>query len=94
MAAGGPGGAVMLHRAAEALVHLVDAPHQRRAAAVAELLRRGPMTGDGLVQRSGGALSRGTVYPTLARMEGEGAITSTVLRQGQRLYQLACGGVR
>lgn len=84
----------VIARALRFAFRFLDAGPARRAAMVAELLRRGPMTGDGLVQRSGGALSRGTVYPTLARMEGEGAITSTVLRQGQRLYQLACGGVR
>ena len=40
------------------------------------LVSEGPMYGLQLVERSGGALKRGTVYVTLGRMESKGFIAS------------------
>jgi DNA-binding PadR family transcriptional regulator len=40
------------------------------------LVSEGPMYGLQLVERSGGALKRGTVYVTLGRMESKGFIES------------------
>jgi len=40
------------------------------------LVSEGPMFGLRLVERSGGALKRGTVYVTLGRMESKGLIES------------------
>jgi PadR family transcriptional regulator len=40
------------------------------------LVANGPMYGLQLVDRSGGALKRGTVYVTLGRMESKGLIES------------------
>ena len=40
------------------------------------LVAHGPMFGLQLVERSGGALKRGTVYVTLGRMEAKGLIAS------------------
>jgi PadR family transcriptional regulator len=40
------------------------------------LVSEGPMYGLQLVERSSGALKRGTVYVTLGRMEGKGFIES------------------
>ena len=40
------------------------------------LAAEGPMYGLQLVQRSGGALKRGTVYVTLGRMESKGVVES------------------
>ena len=41
------------------------------------LVSEGPMYGLLLVERSGGALKRGTVYVTLGRMEARGLVEST-----------------
>lgn len=43
---------------------------------VLELLRGGKQYGLELVEASGGALKRGTIYVTLARMEDKGFVTS------------------
>jgi DNA-binding PadR family transcriptional regulator len=40
------------------------------------LVAKGPMYGLQLVEHSGGALKRGTVYVTLRRMESKGLVTS------------------
>jgi DNA-binding PadR family transcriptional regulator len=40
------------------------------------LIAEGPLFGLQLVERSGGALKRGTVYVTLGRMEAKGFVTS------------------
>ena len=40
------------------------------------LAASGPMHGLGLVAEAGGALKRGTVYVTLARMEAKGFVSS------------------
>jgi PadR family transcriptional regulator PadR len=40
------------------------------------LVGAGPLYGLELVERSGGALKRGTVYVTLSRMEAKGLVTS------------------
>src|SRR6266852_8426452 len=40
------------------------------------LVSEGPMFGLALVERSGGALKRGTVYVTLGRMEAKGLVES------------------
>jgi PadR family transcriptional regulator PadR len=40
------------------------------------LVSEGPMYGLALVNRSGGALKRGTVYVTLGRMEAKGLVES------------------
>ena len=40
------------------------------------LIGAGPLYGLELVERSGGALKRGTVYVTLSRMEAKGFVTS------------------
>jgi DNA-binding PadR family transcriptional regulator len=40
------------------------------------LIEQGPLFGLQLVQQSGGALKRGTVYATLARMESKGFVES------------------
>jgi PadR family transcriptional regulator PadR len=40
------------------------------------LVSEGPMYGLALVERSGGALKRGTVYVTLGRMEAKGWVVS------------------
>ena len=40
------------------------------------LVSEGPMFGLALVERSGGALKRGTVYVTLGRMEAKGLLES------------------
>jgi DNA-binding PadR family transcriptional regulator len=40
------------------------------------LIATGPMFGLQLVERSGGALKRGTVYVTLGRMEAKGLLAS------------------
>ena len=48
----------------------------RKELLILELLVSGPMHGLGLVQSSGGALKRGTVYVTLGRMEAKGLLLS------------------
>ena len=49
----------------------------RKEQAILELLAsEGPMFGLQLVERSGGALKRGTVYVTLGRMETKGLVES------------------
>lgn len=40
------------------------------------LVSRGPLFGLALVDRSGGALKRGTVYVTLGRLEDKGLVSS------------------
>jgi PadR family transcriptional regulator len=52
-------------------------PLPRKEHLILELLASGgPMYGLLLVQRSGGALKRGTVYVTLGRMEAKGLVES------------------
>lgn len=58
------------------------------------LIAEGPLFGLQLVERSGGALKRGTVYVTLGRMEAKGFVTSEqeVMPEGaiglpRRLYR-------
>ena len=52
-------------------------PLPRKEQLILELLAdAGPMYGLLLVERSGGALKRGTVYVTLGRMEAKGLVTS------------------
>ncbi|HEX3702105.1 MAG TPA: helix-turn-helix transcriptional regulator [Vicinamibacterales bacterium] len=65
-----------------------------------DLLREGESFGLELVARSQGALKRGTVYVTLARMEDKGYLTSRTeaLPHGaiglpRRLYQSTAYGV-
>src|SRR5262245_36985023 len=53
-------------------------PLPRKEQLILELLAsEGPMYGLALVERSGGALKRGTVYVTLGRMEAKGFVEST-----------------
>ena len=49
-------------------------PKERRILEL--LIQGGPMFGLQLVDRSGGALKRGTVYVTLGRMEAKGLVVS------------------
>ena len=48
----------------------------RKERLILELLSDGPMYGLQLVEQSGGALKRGTVYVTLGRMEAKGLVES------------------
>ena len=58
-----------------AMTHHVALPRKERL--ILELLAsEGPMYGLQLVERSDGALKRGTVYVTLGRMEAKGLVES------------------
>ena len=74
----------------------------RKEQTILELLAsEGPMYGLRLVERSGGALKRGTVYVTLGRMEAKGFVESEEqpLPPGgiglpRRIYRLTALGER
>src|SRR4029453_9670715 len=74
----------------------------RKERAILELLASGgPMYGLQLVEHSGGALKRGTVYVTLGRMEAKGLVESEEQPQAsgaiglpRRLYRLTALGER
>ena len=68
---------------------------------IVELLSREEMFGLELVQRSAGALKRGTVYVTLGRMQDKGYVESWTEKQAagaiglpRRLYRPTAYGLR
>jgi DNA-binding PadR family transcriptional regulator len=68
---------------------------------ILELLVSGPMYGLELVEQSGGALKRGTVYVTLGRMEAKGLVESRqeplppgAIGLPRRVYRPTALGVR
>ena len=73
----------------------------RTESVILELLMANEDFGLGLVERSGGALKRGTVYVTLARMQDKGYVESRLepLPEGaiglpRRLYRPTAYGMR
>jgi PadR family transcriptional regulator, regulatory protein PadR len=68
---------------------------------ILELLARDEMFGLQLVEQSGGALKRGTVYVTLGRMHEKGFVASRIEKQPpgaiglpRRLYRPTADGLR
>lgn len=68
---------------------------------ILERLAEAPAHGLGLVQSSGGALKRGTVYVTLGRMEAKGLVSSeqeapnpAAIGLPRRIYRITALGQR
>ena len=83
------------------MTHHVGPLPKKERLILERLASDGPMYGLALVERSGGALKRGTVYVTLGRLEAKGFVESAQepLAQGaiglpRRIYRLTALGTR